>query len=245
MTLMTTPALKNIRIVLCETQHPGNIGSAARAMKTMGLSQLYLVNPQRFPDKEATWMATNAADVLESAVVCADLDTALSGVALAAACTARSRDIAVPAAAARETTQQLVAVAQSQPVALVFGNEVCGLSTDQVKRCQLVTMIPADPDFSSLNLAAAVQVFAYELRVHALPGAVINKPRELATHEDVERFYAHLEQELFASGFLNPKLPKRLMERVRRLFSRTQLDREEVRILRGIVRTLREPKKHN
>lgn len=243
MTSVTNHALQNIRIVLCETQHPGNIGSAARAMKTMGLSELYLVKPHLFPDKQADWMATNAVDVLRNATVCDDLDTALSGVALAAACTARSRDIAVPAANAREASAQLVAVAQSQPVALVFGNEVSGLSTEQVKRCQMVTMIPADASHSSLNLAAAVQVFAYECRMHATDATVPNKARELATHEDVERFYAHLEQELFASGFLNPKLPKRLMERVRRLFSRTQLDREEVRILRGIVRTLREPKK--
>ena len=243
MTPVTNQALQNIRIVLCETQHPGNIGSAARAMKTMGLSELYLVKPHLFPDKQADWMATNAVDVLRNATVCDDLDTALSGVALAAACTARSRDIAVPAANAREASAQLVAVAQSQPVALVFGNEVSGLSTEQVKRCQMVTMIPADASHSSLNLAAAVQVFAYECRMHATDATVPNKARELATHEDVERFYAHLEQELFASGFLNPKLPKRLMERVRRLFSRTQLDREEVRILRGIVRTLREPKK--
>ena len=243
MTPVTNQALQNIRIVLCETQHPGNIGSAARAMKTMGLSELVLVRPHLFPDKQADWMATNAVDVLRNATVCDDLDTALSGVALAAACTARSRDIAVPAANAREASAQLVAVAQSQPVALVFGNEVSGLSTEQVKRCQMVTMIPADASHSSLNLAAAVQVFAYECRMHATDATVPNKARELATHEDVERFYAHLEHELFASGFLNPKLPKRLMERVRRLFSRTQLDREEVRILRGIVRTLREPKK--
>lgn len=235
--------LKNIRIVLCDTQHPGNIGSAARAMRTMGLSQLYLVNPLRYPDKEAVWFATNAAEVLEQAIVCTDLDTALADVVLAVACTARSRDIAVPVIAVREAAAQAVEVARTQPVALVFGSEVRGLTTDQVKRCQMLATIPADASHSSLNLAAAVQVFAYELRMHAVEVTVVNKPRTLATHEDTERFYAHLEKELFASGFLNPKLPKRLMERVRRLFSRTQLDREEVRILRGIVRTLREPKK--
>ena len=243
-----TDALKNIRIVLCETQHPGNIGATARAMKTMGLTQLYLVNPLRFPDKEADWLATNAVDVLTQATVCADLDEALSGVALAAACTARSRDIAVPATAAREAAMRLVDVAQSQPVALVFGNEVSGLSTDQVKRCQIVATILANPEHTSLNLAAAVQVFAYELRMQAATGAsavIANKPRTLASHDDIERFYAHLEQELFASGFLNPKQPKKLMQRVRRLFSRAQLEREEVKILRGVVRTLRTPKKRN
>ena len=246
MTQFMTQALKNIRVVLCDTQHPGNIGAAARAIKTMGLTQLYLVNPLRFPDKEAEWLATNAADVLAQVTVCTDLDSALAGVALAVACTARSRDIAVPALVAREAAGRLVGVARTQPVALVFGSEVRGLTTDQVKRCQVIATIPADASHASLNLAAAVQVLAYECRMHALGDpltAVANKPRNLATHEDVERFYAHLEQELFASGFLNPVLPKRLMQRVRRLFARTQLDREEVRILRGIVRTLREPKR--
>lgn len=235
--------LKNIRVILCETQHPGNIGAAARAMKTMGLSQLYLVNPLHFPDKEASGRATNAADVLDQAAVCATLDAALSGVALTVACTARSRDIAVPAIGAREAAAQLAAVAVSQPVALVFGNEVCGLSTDQVKRCQIVATIPAHPAHTSLNLAAAVQVFAYELRMHAAGSAITGKPRELATHEEVEGFYAHLEQELFAIGYLNPEQPKKLMQRVRRLFARAQLEREEVNILRGMVRTLRMPKK--
>ncbi len=242
---MPLDPLKNIRVILCETQHPGNIGSAARAMKTMGLSELYLVKPHLFPDKQADWMATNAVDVLRNARVCADLDTALSGVVLAAACTARSRDIAVPAVSAREATAQLVAAARTQPVALVFGNEVSGLSTEQVKRCQMVTMIPADASHNSLNLAAAVQVYAYECRMHATDATVPNKARELASHEALEGFYEHLEQELIATGFLSTKVPQRLMQRLRRLFSRTQLDAEEVRILRGIVRTLREPKNRN
>jgi tRNA/rRNA methyltransferase len=233
----------NIRIILCEPQHPGNIGAAARAMKTMGLARLYLVNPRRFPDKEADERATNAADVLANTIVCDTLDAALSGVALAVACTARSREIAAPAVAAREAAAQLVDVARSQPVALVFGNEVCGLSTDQVKRCQLIATIAADPAHTSLNLAAAVQVFAYELRMHAAGGALPDKPRDLASHDEIEGFYAHLEQELFAIGYLNPDQPKKLMQRVRRLFARTQLEREEVNILRGIVRTLRVPKK--
>ena len=239
-------SLTNIRIVLCDTQHPGNIGSAARAMKTMGLSQLYLVNPHLFPDKQADWMATNAVDVLQQATVCADLDTALSGVALAVACTARSREIAAPAVTAREAAVRLVEVAGSQPVALVFGSEVRGLTTDQVKRCQMVATILTDPSHSSLNLAMAVQVFAYELRLHAVENTVVptlTKPHPLATHEEVERFYAHLEKELMACGFLNPAQPKRFMQRVRRMFARMQLEHEEVKILRGVVRTLRVPKK--
>ena len=238
--------LKNIRIVLCDTRHPGNIGSAARAMKTMGLSRLYLVNPHLFPDKQADWMATNAVDVLQQATVCADLDTALSGVALAVACTARSREIAVPAVTAREATARLVEVARAQPVALVFGSEVRGLTTDQVKRCQMVATILTDASHTSLNLAAAVQVFAYELRLHAVQETVksaATRPRNLATHQEVELFYAHLERELMACGFLNPAQPKRFMQRVRRMFARMQLEHEEVKILRGVVRTLRVPKK--
>lgn len=243
-----TPALKNIRIVLCDTQHPGNIGSAARAMKTMGLSQLYLVNPHLFPDRQAEWMATNAVDVLQRAVVCTDLDTALSGVVLAVACTARSREIAVPAVTARDAAARLVEVAGSQPVALVFGSEVRGLTTDQVKRCQMVATILTDPSHNSLNLAMAVQVFAYELRLHALESMAVptlTKPHALATHEEIERFYAHLEKELMACGFLNPVQPKRFMQRVRRMFARMQLEHEEVKILRGVVRTLRVPKKRD
>jgi tRNA/rRNA methyltransferase len=239
---MNSP-LKNIRIILCETQHPGNIGAAARAMKTMGLAQLYLVNPRRFPDKEAEGRATTAGDLLASATVCATLDAALSGVVLSAACTARSRDIAAPACDARQAAVQLIDVARTQPVALVFGNEICGLSTDQVKRCQIVATIPADPDYSSLNLAAAVQVLAYELRMHAVGNDIMDKPRDLASHGEIEGFYAHLEQELFATGYLNPDQPKKLMQRVRRLYARAQLEREEVNFLRGMVRTLRVPKK--
>jgi tRNA/rRNA methyltransferase len=244
-------ALKNIRIVLCDTRHPGNIGSTARAMKTMGLSQLYLVNPHLFPDKQADWLATNAVDVLENATVCADLDTALTGVVLAAACTARSREIAVPAVTAREAAARLVEVAYAQPVALVFGSEVRGLTTDQVKRCQMVATILTDASHTSLNLAAAVQVFAYELRQHALGndrGVLVTaagKPRNLATYQEIELFYAHLERELMACGFLNPAQPKRFMQRVRRMFARMQLEHDEVKILRGVVRTLRVPKKRS
>ena len=148
--------LKNIRVVLCETAHPGNIGAAARALKTMGLGQLLLVAPRRFPDPQADWLAVGAIDVLASARVCASLDEALAGAAFTVACTARSREIAVPMVAAREAAARMVEVARAQPVALVFGNETSGLTTAEVKLCQLLATIPADPEFSSLNVAAAV-----------------------------------------------------------------------------------------
>ena len=169
-------------------------------MKTMGLSQLYLVNPHCFPDQQADWLATNAVDVLQQATVCADLDTALSGVALAVACTARNREIAAPAVAAREAAARLVEVARSQPVALVFGSEVRGLTTDQVKRCQMIATILTDASHTSLNLAAAVQVFIYELRLHALDVALPGKPRNLATGRTGDSGVAALEVALPAIG---------------------------------------------
>lgn len=243
---MAADILKNIRIVLCETAHPGNIGAAARALKTMGLSQLVLVAPARFPHPEAEWLAVGAADVLRSARVCASLDEALAGSALSVACTARPREVAVPMVTAREAAARMVEVARRQPVALVFGNEKFGLTAAEVGKCQLLATIPADPDYSSLNVAAAVQVLAYELRLAAV-GATARKysgkPPEQATYEKIEHFYEQLERSLLEAGFLNPRNPKKLMARLRRLFGRTQLEQEEVNILRGVIKTLAQPKK--
>ncbi len=243
---MAADKLKNIRFVLCETAHPGNIGAAARALKTMGLSQLVLVAPARYPDPQAEWLAVGASDVLRGARVCASLDEALAGSAFTVACTARPREVAVPMVAAREAAARIVEVARSQSVALVFGNEKYGLTAAEVAKCQLLATIPADPRFSSLNVAAAVQVLAYELRIAALGATVRNrsgKPPEHATYEEIERFYEHLEKSLLEAGFLNPRNPKKLMARLRRLFGRTQLEQEEVNILRGVIKTLATPKK--
>jgi len=242
---MATDILKNIRVVLCETAHPGNIGAAARAMKTMGLGQLTLVAPQRYPDPQAQWLAVGAADVLQSARTCANLDEALAGSAFTVACTARPREVAVPMVAAREAAARIVEVARTQFVALVFGNEAYGLTAAEIGKCQLLATIPAQPEFSSLNVAAAVQVLAYELRLAALGATVRNrsgKEPEHATHEEIERFYVHLERSLLEAGFLNPRNPKKLMARLRRLFGRTQLEQEEVNILHGVIKTLATPK---
>ncbi|MCI3951537.1 MAG: methyltransferase TrmH [Burkholderiales bacterium] len=238
-------SLENIRVVLCGTTHPGNIGASARALKTMGLARLYLVAPQRYPDPQAQWRATHAADVLEHAVVCATLDEALAGVAFAVACSARSRDIAVPEVEARAAAKQVIEAARTQQAALVFGNETYGLTTAEVNKCRLLATIPAAPDFSSLNLGAAVQVFAYELRMALLdeglyPGA--EKTRELASFEEIEGFYAHLERTMVEVGFLDPEHPKRLMPRLRRLFARARLDKDEVNILRGILKSFHQRK---
>lgn len=238
-----TDPLKNIRIVLCETSHPGNIGAAARAMKTMGLTKLHLVKPQRFPDREAEWRALRASDVLDKAKVHPTLDDALHRVAFAVACSARMRDIAVPATSAREAAARAIEVAQSQPVALVFGNETHGLTTDEVNKCQLLAAIPANPRYSSLNLASAVQVFAYELRLAAGKDSPVARQTKLAAHEDVEGFYAYLETIMSESGFLDPQHPKKLMPRLRRLFARAGLEQQEVNILRGILKALTHPRK--
>ena len=233
-----TEDFKNIRIVLCGTTHPGNIGSAARAMRTMGLAQLVLVNPERFPDPQAGWMASHATGVLESATICTTLDEALQGVGFAIACTARVRELSLPLLDARQAAGELLRAAAGAPVALVFGNETYGLSNDEVGRCHRVAGIPADPAYSSLNLAAAVQVFCYELRMAAGAGLGAEKPRALAAHDDVERFYASLEQSLVETGFIDPDYPKKLMPRMRRLFNRAVLEVEEVNILRGILKAL-------
>jgi tRNA/rRNA methyltransferase len=225
-----------IRIVLCHTSHPGNIGGAARAMKTMGLDRLHLVNPKQFPSAEADAMAVHAADVLASASVHSHLDQALAGTVFVAACTARSRGLSHAVLTPRETAARLAYEASRGPVALIFGPEKCGLTVEEVSRCSVIAMIPANPQYSSLNLAAAVQLLAYEIRL-ALE-ATETYPQEAfepAPYEDLERLFEHLEQTLYDIEFLDPRNPKRLMQRLRRLFQRARLEREEVNILRGIL----------
>jgi tRNA/rRNA methyltransferase len=230
---------------MCGTAHPGNIGSAARAMRTMGITDLALVNPERYPDPQSQWFAAGATDVLTAARVCTTLDDALQGAAFAVACSARRRDVAVPMVDVRTAAAEAAAIAQSGTVAFVFGNETSGLSNDEVGRCGLLASIPVDPEFSSLNVAAAVQVFCYELRLAcggALPAA---GDGQLATHEAVEAFYGHLESTLIRTGFLNPAHPRKLMQRLRRLFGRSRLQVEEVNILRGILSSLITPKRRD
>lgn len=229
-------ALANVRVVLCSTSHPGNIGACARAMKTMGLEDLVLVNPKYFPHPEAEAMASRATDILERARVCDTLDEALADCAYAVASTARNRDLSHAVFTPREAAARLAIEAQAAPVALVMGAEKFGLTVDEVNRCNVIATVPANPAYSSLNIASAVQLFAYEIRLAALQ--VERLPQQefpAAAHRDVELFYAHLEQALLDIDFLNPKEPKRLMQRMRRLFGRVRLEREEVNILRGIL----------
>lgn len=225
----------NIRVVLSHTTHPGNIGAAARAMKTMGLRRLYLVNPRYFPDPQATAMAAGADDILANAVVCGSIDEALQGVVYTAAMTARLRDISIEVQAPREAMPKVWQEALTGQVALLFGTEMSGLTNEEMGRAQLGVNIPASPDFSSLNIAAAVQVIAYELNLAA--GAVVpdTAGHPPATHEQREGLFAHMEKTLYQIGFFTTQNPSRLMQRLRRLYARARLEAEEVNLLRGIL----------
>lgn len=231
--------LERIRVVLVRTSHPGNIGAAARAMKTMGLSRLYLVSPLAFPDPVAEARASGATDVLDNAVVVDTLEQALEGTVYSAALTARRREWAAPAAYVREAVPELVARVQEGEVALVFGAETSGLTNDEVLRCTVPVTIPANPGYSSLNLGAAVQLLCYECRIAAVDAPPMEEaPRVLATFDEVEGFHRHLDDAMVRSGFFKPDNPGRLHARLRRLFGRIRLEREEVNILRGILSAL-------
>ena len=239
--LPSDSTLNRIRIVLSHTSHPGNIGAAARAMKTMGLSRLTLVNPKKFPDPEALARAVGADNILEQATVCDSLDQALCGTVFAVAISARHRNLGPEPMQAREAAPEILALAAGGDVALVFGNETAGLSNAEVQRCQRTVFIPANSDYTSLNLGSAVQLLCYELRLAAFNGKppVFSKAvpfsSPLATNDDVERFYGHLERVMTDTGFLDPQQPKRLLPKLRRLFGRIELERDEINILRGIL----------
>jgi len=233
--------LSRIRVVLSRPSHPGNIGAAARAMKTMGIAQLVLVRPRRFPDPEARAMASGALDVLQSARVCADLDEALAGTVFSVALSARPRELAHPPQDARAAACEILQAAGAGEVGIVFGNETVGLTNGEIMRCSRLARIPASEAYASLNLAQAVQVMAYELRMASLARSVPAKA-DLAPHEDLEQLYAHLERSLYASGFLHPRHPRKLMERMRRLIARAKLEKVEVNILRGMLAAWDRPK---
>ena len=232
--------LGNIRIVLINTKHTGNIGAVARAMKNMGLSDLYLVDPKQRPDRQAYERASSALDVLDNATICATLDEAVADCALVVGTSARGRRISWPLVAPRECAEQVVAESSARRVALLFGREDRGLTNDELQRCNLHVHIPTNSEYSSLNLAMAVQVLCYEMRLAWLGnGAVLDSQQDwdvpFASADDLERFFVHLEQTLTEMGFLKPDAPKQLMTRLRRLFSRTRLDEMEISILRGVL----------
>ncbi len=245
-------ALDHIRTVLVGTSHPGNIGAAARALKTMGLSGLALVGPRAFPDPEATARAAGASDLLEAASVHTTLDDALAGCEFVIGASARRRTIEWPTLTPREAAERIASEFAGRPVAMVFGRERTGLDNEELERCHALVTIDANPDYSSLNLAAAVQVFAYEVRVaHLSPvasvgAAPLRRESRLATADEMEQLYAHLERVMLATGFLDPDAPRHLMRRLRRLFNRAQLDDNEMNILRGLLSSVEQPtgKKH-
>ena len=240
--------LDRVRVVLCRTSHPGNIGAAVRAMKTMGLSRLYLVSPLCEVDAVAEARAAGATDVLAGAVRCTSLVEALSGCVHAVALSARLRDLGPVASGVRESAAPLLQEALVSDVAIVFGNESSGLTNEELQRCQKAVTIPSNPAFSSLNLGAAVQVMAYELRMAAYreappalttPATPFSSPA--AALDEIERFYTHLESVLIATGFHDPSKPRRLMPKLRRLFGRAALVKDESNILRGILDSIEKP----
>ncbi|HEY4998158.1 MAG TPA: RNA methyltransferase [Usitatibacter sp.] len=230
------PQRSRLAVVLSRPSHPGNIGGAARAMKTMGFSDLRVVAPKRFPDPEAVALASGAADVLGGARVFERLEDAIGDSILAVGFSSRARDLSHAPSPLREAASTIVAALATGRVSLVFGNETFGLTNEELSRCSMLATIPANSEYASLNLAAAVQVACYEVAVaaalHAAPGAIA---RDCATAADVEALFAHWEAAMVASGFLDPAQPKRLMERLRRLFARAGLEREEVKLLRGML----------
>ncbi len=238
---MTWPKLDCVRVVLVDTSHPGNIGASARAMWTMGLDQLTLVRPKHFPCAEATARAAGADALLYRATVCDSLEQALADCVWVVGTTVRSRHLDLPLLTPRGFAARAVEESRHGKVALVFGREQAGLSNQELDLCQGVACIASNPDFSSLNLAAAAQVFAYELQLafsggpRESPGAPGDDAAGAVTAAQLESFYLHLEQALTQIGYYDPRAPKLLMRRLRRLYGRARPDRAELNILRGIL----------
>ncbi len=239
--------LQNIRIVLVATSHSGNTGSSARAMKTMGLTNLYLVAPQSALDSQATALAAGASDIIRQAICVNTLDEALVGCSLVIGTSARSRTLSWPVLLPRECAVLAVDEALHSPVALVFGNERVGLTNHELQKCHYHVVVPANPEYSSLNLAMAVQILAYEIRIAflerqqintAYPGRAVRYPPA----DDIERFYRHLEQVLLHIGFIRPRHPGQIMNKLRRLFARARPQLDELNILRGMLASIEKEK---
>lgn len=230
--------LSQIRIVLINTTHPGNIGATARAMKVMGLKQLHLVTPKTYPCAEATALASGADDILHDAKVHDCLESALEGCSLVLGTSARVRSLSLPQMDMRRASESAMSEHMGQDIAVLFGRERYGLTNDEIQRCHQLVHIETNPEYGSLNLAQAVQVMAYELRMAALDEVNISIDPVGYVPVDagqMERFFVHLEQTLLDIRFLNPEQPKRLMMRLRRLFNRSRPDQNEINILRGIL----------
>lgn len=228
---------ESIRIVLVETSHPGNIGSTARAMKTMGFGSLYLVAPHQFPDRRATDMAAGADDILEQAIIVPSVSDAIADCDLVLGTSARPRDIDLPGLNPKEQAELISNRPSDAKVAILFGREHAGLTNDELLHCHYHINIPSHSEFSSLNLAQAVQIVVYELRMRLLsPKAKVRtNDAKYATAHEIEGFYQHLKEVLTEISFLKPSNPKRLMQRLKRLYNRAKLEQVEVNILRGTL----------
>lgn len=239
--------LDNIKIVLVETSHTGNMGSAARAMKTMGLTNLCLVNPIIKPDSQSISLAAGASDIIKQAQIFSSLEAAVADCSLVIGTSARVRSLQWPNLTPKECGDKIIAEAcRHAQVALVFGRERVGLTNDELQKCHFHVSIPANPDYSSLNLAMSVQVLSYEIRMSLLSAQEasikldekdineVHYPKD----EDIERFYHHLEQTLLQTGFINPHHPGQIMGRLRRLFTRARIEQQELNILRGILTSI-------
>lgn len=236
-------SLQNIRVVLVETSHTGNMGSVARAMKTMGLTNLWLVNPLVKPDSQAIALAAGASDVIGNAHIVDSLDEAILGCSLVVGTSARSRTLPWPMLDPRECGVKSVAEAEHAGVAIVFGRERVGLTNDELQKCHYHVAIAANPEYSSLNLAMAVQVLAYEIRMAWLAQSQMSEPHNhnesvYPLVDDLERFYGHLETVLLSSGFIKPSHPGQVMNKLRRLFNRARPESQELNILRGMLAAL-------
>ena len=237
---MNPGILEKIKIVLVGTTHPGNIGASARAMKTMGISTLALVRPRSFPSADATARAAGADDILTRATLHEGLHAAVRDCVYVTGTTARNRTIPWPVIDPQQAASEIIRyAAQGKTVAVVFGRESTGLTNQELENCNTVVAIPTNPDYSSLNIAAAVQVITYEVRraaLHFLPAGDDPEPIiPLVSNEEMQKFYEHLEQCLVDLKFHDPDKPRQLMRRLRRLFNRSQLDENEYNILRGIL----------
>ena len=237
--------LDQIRIVLVNTSHTGNMGSAARAMKTMGLSQMVLVDPQAQPDDNAYALAAGASDLLANARIVSTLDEAIADCGLVIGTSARSRTLSWPMLNPREAGEKLVTEGMQHPVALVFGRERTGLTNDELQKCHYHVAIPANPEYSSLNLAMAVQTLCYEVRMHWLQREQVGETDmavDYPSAEQLEGFYQHLEQTLLKTGFIADDHPGQVMSKLRRLFNRARPEAVELNILRGILTSVQKPR---
>lgn len=236
--------LENIRIILVETSHTGNMGSTARAMKTMGLTNLYLVNPLVQPDSHAIALSAGASDVIGNATIVNSLDEALAGCELVIGTSARSRTLSWPMVEPRECGERSVETASHSPVAIVFGRERVGLTNEELQKCNYHLYIPTNPEYGSLNLAMAVQLVSYEIRMAYLAAQELKEATspehevEYPPVEDMERFYQHLEQVLKESGFIRKAHPGQIMNKLRRLYTRARPETQELNILRGILTSM-------